>query len=447
MKLPDRNSFNIGRSLALTLAVLICVILVGNGLVILQYENARRHADRLTGVSQQLIAAMRLQQSLLSFHQQLNELVRSRNVSRLESEAATLTVDLRQRAQEARRTLQFLPTEFSEDPAFLTVLNTIEVTLPSQLHDLSALADTGDWEGIRLHLDDELRRVETTTEGHVNLIDRNLNQELPVAVANMKDVERRILVTVPVTAISTVLIAAFFGWAIARRMLELRLEERVAERTRIARELHDTMLQSLQGSLAQMQAARNLFSRRPEHALQNLDDAIAMTAGAIAEGRSAVSDLRSSAAIRTDLANALKALGGELAAGGAAKFQLMVEGPPPELRPAVGDEIYHIGAEALRNAFLHARAQHVEADLKYSDRLLRLQIRDDGVGITPQVLAEGRSNHFGLAGMHERAKKIRAKLEIWTGTGKGTEIDLSIPAAVAYRSSPPRSRWRPFKGD
>jgi signal transduction histidine kinase/ligand-binding sensor domain-containing protein len=222
---------------------------------------------------------------------------------------------------------------------------------------------------------------------------------------------------------------------------DLQYAGRLEERTRIARELHDTMLQSLQGSLAQMQAARNLFSRRPDHALQNLDDAITMAAGAIAEGRNAVGDLRSSTEIRNDLAKELQALGSELAAGGAATFQLVVEGPPRDLHPIIQDEIYRIAGEALRNAFKHARAHRIEADIRYSGQLFRLQIRDDGLGIKPEILEGGRSDHYGLAGMRERSKKIRAKLEIWSANGTGTEIDLSIPAGSAYRSSAPRF-WR-----
>jgi signal transduction histidine kinase/ligand-binding sensor domain-containing protein len=225
---------------------------------------------------------------------------------------------------------------------------------------------------------------------------------------------------------------------------DLRYAERLEERTRIARELHDTMLQSLQASLAQMQAARNLFSRRSEHALDNLDDAITMAAGAIAEGRNAVGDLRSSAAIRDDLAEALRALGDELAAGGDATFQLVVEGPPRELHAVIQDEIYRIGSEALRNAFRHARAQHIEAEVRYSEQRFRLQIRDNGVGIAPEILGRGRSNHYGLSGMRERAEKIGAKLEIWSATEMGTEIGLTISAAIAYRASPPRARRRIF---
>jgi signal transduction histidine kinase len=139
---------------------------------------------------------------------------------------------------------------------------------------------------------------------------------------------------------------------------DLRYAERLEERTRIARELHDTMLQSFQGSVAQMQAGRNLLSRQSDRALEAIDDAITMAAGAIAEGRDAVSDLRSSAEARNDLAEALTAVGDELAAGGDATFQLVVEGPPQELHAVIQDEICRIGREALRNAFRHARASH-----------------------------------------------------------------------------------------
>jgi signal transduction histidine kinase/ligand-binding sensor domain-containing protein len=243
--------------------------------------------------------------------------------------------------------------------------------------------------------------------------------------------------------------AAFLGllWALywyRLHQIAQRFKTRLDERTRIARELHDTMLQSFQASLAQMQAGRNLLSRQSDRALQAVDDAITMAAGAIAEGRNAVGELRSSAAIRNDLAEALKALGDELAAGGDATFQLVVEGPPRDLHPVIQDEICRIGGEALRNAFRHSRAQHIETDVRYSDQLLRLQIRDDGIGISSEILEGGRSDHYGLCGMRERAEKIGAKLEIWSATGTGTEIGLSIPAARAYRSSPRRGGRRLF---
>src|SRR5882672_6708643 len=167
MKSPDGNYFNIGRRLTLTLALLIALILGGNGLVILQFERARLQTDRLTSVSQQLIAVLRLQESLRSFHQRLNDLAESKDAHRLVTEAEPLRADLQRQTQQTRSTLAYLPPEFRVDPAFLTALDTIEVTLPFQLDDIAALAGRGDWEVVRIRLDSELRRIEETTSAHV----------------------------------------------------------------------------------------------------------------------------------------------------------------------------------------------------------------------------------------------------------------------------------------
>jgi signal transduction histidine kinase len=129
--------------------------------------------------------------------------------------------------------------------------------------------------------------MEAMTSALAKSIDRELDEELPLAVANMRDVQRRILLIVPATAISTVLIAAFFGWSIARRLLELRLEERVSERTRIARELHDTLLQSFQGVLMKFSAVTYMLPDRPE-AQRALEAVVEQARQAIIEGRNAV---------------------------------------------------------------------------------------------------------------------------------------------------------------
>jgi signal transduction histidine kinase len=122
-----------------------------------------------------------------------------------------------------------------------------------------------------------------------------------------------------------------------------------------------------------------------------------------------------------------------------ARFHVVVEGPPQDLHPILRDEIYAIAREAVRNAFRHAQARNIEADITYSERLLRLRIRDDGKGIDPEIVAEGRAGHYGVSGMRERAKRIGGKLDVWTGTGAGTEIDLSIPGSIAYGPSPGRT--------
>jgi signal transduction histidine kinase/ligand-binding sensor domain-containing protein len=223
---------------------------------------------------------------------------------------------------------------------------------------------------------------------------------------------------------------------------DLRYAERLEERTRIARELHDTLLQSFQGLMLRFQVVNEMLPSG--EARNELEQTLQRADQAIAEGRDAVRDLRSSTAISNDLADVVNALGDELATGDSASFRLVVEGPARNLHPIVRDELYGITREALRNAFSHAQAQHIEVEITYAERLFRLRIRDDGDGIPPGLLEEGRSGHYGLPGMRERAKKIDAKLDIWSGMGTGTEIDLSIAGSVAYRASPARRRFHFF---
>ena len=216
-----------------------------------------------------------------------------------------------------------------------------------------------------------------------------------------------------------------------------RLEERVAERTRIARELHDTLLQSFQGLLLRFHTVRKLLRVRPAEAEKILESAIDQTAQAITDSRTAVQGLRASSLERNDLAVAIRTLGEQLAAEVSSharvELQVDVEGAPRALHPIVRDEIYRIAGEALRNAFRHAAAKQIEVELRYAERQLRLRIRDDGKGIEPLILAaEAPAGHFGLQGMRERAKLIRGELTVWTAPGSGTEIELSVPAVYAY---------------
>jgi signal transduction histidine kinase len=220
----------------------------------------------------------------------------------------------------------------------------------------------------------------------------------------------------------------------------MRIQERVSERTRIARELHDTLLQGFQGLMLRLQVVNELLPNGK--AKVHLEQTLKRADQAISEGRSAVYDLRSSSMATNDLAQALRALGNELATQDAAAFRLVVEGPPRDVDPIVRDELYRITREALRNAFSHARARQIEVEVTYAEQLFRLRIRDDGLGIAPEFLGQGRPGHYGMIGMRERAKQIGAKLSIWSGAGAGTEIDLSIPAPNAYDKLPKRPRWR-----
>jgi signal transduction histidine kinase/ligand-binding sensor domain-containing protein len=235
-------------------------------------------------------------------------------------------------------------------------------------------------------------------------------------------------------------------WALYRYRLHQIAQQfntRLDERARIARDLHDTLLQSFHGLMFRFQAARNMLPRRPEEAMQALDGALERTEQAIAEGRDAIHRLRTSTQATNELAQAVRALGSEmsheLAAHGSARFHVVVEGPPYDLHPILRDEVYAIAREAVRNAFRHSQAHNIEADIRYSGSLLQLRIRDDGKGIDPQIVAEGRAGHYGVPGMRERAKRIGGTLGVWTRTGAGTEIELSIPGSIAYGTSPGRT--------
>jgi signal transduction histidine kinase len=218
------------------------------------------------------------------------------------------------------------------------------------------------------------------------------------------------------------------------------LEERVGERVRIARELHDTLLQTVQGLMLRLQVVDEMMP--PGKAKKELEETLEVGDQAIIEGRNTVRDLRSPLSTN-ELAQAVRALGDELASGSGATFRVVAEGAVRELHPIVRDELYRIAREALQNSFAHAGAEHIEAEITYEDRLLRLRIRDDGEGIPAEILDEGRYGHFGLAGMRERAKQIGSKLTIWSGAGSGTEIDVSVAGSVAYAKPPAGSRfWR-----
>jgi signal transduction histidine kinase len=231
----------------------------------------------------------------------------------------------------------------------------------------------------------------------------------------------------------------------------VRLEERVNERTRIARELHDTLLQSFHGLMFQYQAARNMLPRQPDDAMQALDEAISGTEQALSESRDAIHDIRQQAVVRGDLEELLESAGEELAAlpdenRVRPKFQLIVEGEPRSLSPAVQPEVYAIARELIRNAFNHAEAQQIEVDLRYGQDQLRLRVRDNGKGIDPQALEEtGRSGHWGLPGIRERAQRIGAHLDFWSERGAGTEIELTVPAAAAYKTIASGSRLNLFR--
>ena len=254
-------------------------------------------------------------------------------------------------------------------------------------------------------------------------------------------------------AASVVTVLALF-WALYQFRLRqiahdfnLRLDERVNERTRIARELHDTLLQSFQGLMLRFQSARDLLPSHPAKAVEALDGALDRADQAIVEGRDAIQNLRSSTTVVNELAQAMTALAEDFAQGpngerSSVTFRASVEGTPRDLHPILRDDVYRIAREALRNAYRHAQASHIEAEVTYGVREVRLRIRDDGKGIDPQHLNAGRARHWGLTNMRERAQQIGSELNLWSEVGAGTEVELRIPGSVAYGPSRRRSFFR-----
>jgi len=243
-----------------------------------------------------------------------------------------------------------------------------------------------------------------------------------------------------------VLLVAAYQWRLRqlRHQFEVALEVRSGERVRIARELHDTLLQSFHGVLLRLTVLSQVLRERPMEAQQALDITIDQAAEAIAEGREAVQGLRESTVQRNDLAQALNALGEELAAnpanGRSAAFRVTVEGEPRDLHPILRDEIYRIAAEALRNAFRHAQARQIEVEIRYYEEQFRLRVRDDGKGMDPAVLAkQSRAGHYGLSGMRERARLVGGNLTVWSEVDAGAEVEFTVPAADAYVRSGRRS--------
>ena len=216
--------------------------------------------------------------------------------------------------------------------------------------------------------------------------------------------------------------------------LNVRFEERLAERTHIAQELHDTLLQGFLSASMQVHVATGLLPAESP-VKPTLTRALQVMRQVIDEGRNTVRGLRCSTSASLDLEDAFSRVQQEASLSGAAGevgFRFVVEGKPRALHPLLRDEMYKIGREALINAFRHAQANNVELELKYSHNQLRLLVRDDGCGIDPKILSSGRDGHRGLSGMRERADRIGARLKIWSGQAGGAEVELTVPGHVAF---------------
>jgi signal transduction histidine kinase/ligand-binding sensor domain-containing protein len=216
------------------------------------------------------------------------------------------------------------------------------------------------------------------------------------------------------------------------RQLNSRFEERLAERTLIAQELHDTLLQGFLSASMQLDVTVDQLPA-DSPIKPRLGRVLDLMRQVIEEGRNALRGLRLSDSSSPDIEEAFSRIHQELMIGGEIGFRVIVEGVTRSLHPIVRDEVYRIGREAVVNAFRHSRAKNIVVEVSYLEDQLRLLVRDDGCGIDSEVLQTGREGHWGLSGMLERAERIKARLKVRSRAGSGTEVELSIPSKVAFQ--------------
>jgi len=210
-----------------------------------------------------------------------------------------------------------------------------------------------------------------------------------------------------------------------------RFEGRAEERLRIAREFHDTLLQTIQGSklVADSALKQSTDPVRMHAAIEQLS---AWLGRATEEGRAALNSLRTSTTETNDLAEAFRRSIEDCRIQSVMQASFSVAGEVSEMQPIVRDEVFRIGYEAIRNACTHSQASRLQVELTYAEDLI-LRVRDNGIGIDPAIVGEGKEGHFGLQGMRERADRIMSKLTVDTSTQSGTEIRLVVPGGIIYR--------------
>jgi ligand-binding sensor domain-containing protein/signal transduction histidine kinase len=241
------------------------------------------------------------------------------------------------------------------------------------------------------------------------------------------------------SVVAAILSLHFYRLREIARQLNLRFEERLAERTRIAQELHDTLLQGFLSASMQLHVTNdNLPENSPAKA--SLSRILELMSRVIEEGRNAVRGLR---LLHGD--SGLEQLFSRIAQENPPKdeitYHVVAEGPSRSLHPLVRDEVYRIGREAVINAFQHSHGSRVELTVEYASRCLRVLVRDDGCGIDPALLRSGRDGHWGLAGMRERAERIGAQLHVWSDAARGTEVEVTVPAHSAFQDVAVRSQF------
>jgi ligand-binding sensor domain-containing protein len=226
-------------------------------------------------------------------------------------------------------------------------------------------------------------------------------------------------------------------WQVTTHLRE-RFEERLKERTRIAQELHDSLIQDVMGISLQLEVTDELLPSGLS-ANVSLARALSLCKSALDAGRRALNDLRSAPLSADDLVKSFSQLANELTREAGTKIDVIVEGRERTLNALAGNDVLQVGRQAITNAFQHAHAKRIHVLLSYGEQQLQIRVQDNGCGISEETLNLGRPGHYGIAGMKERAERLGGSISIRTRVGEGTEVNLCVPAHRLYRDAEPRS--------
>ena len=478
------SDLKIGVRLTTCFLTIVVLMIAGDAVSIWQVRQLEAHTQMLKTADKASSAIVRLHLDVNSFSGRVAVLTRGHDARQFANEAALLRETFLRHVREAEQILNSSP-EMAQDAFTSSTLKTLKATLPTQIDSEIELANAGDWLAIQLRLTEQIQDLIDLSSSLVEGVEERAFQQRARVNEQTEQVRHRLFIVVPAAWMLTLFVAAALGWyvtrtitvplseltlgaeALARRdfrhqvnvagndelavlgkafnhaarqldnQFETTLEVRVAERTRIARDLHDTLLQSFHGLLYRFQAARFMFPERMEEGIQSLDAALVRTEQALEESRNSIQGLRLGLSAESELDQMLIVTSQELASShgedGSPQFKVIVEGERQGLSPIIKEEIGQIARELIRNAFRHACAHEIEAELRYDTDVFRLVVRDDGKGIAPEILRDGGcAGHWGMPGVHERARGIGARLEFWSQAGAGTEVRLTLPAAVAY---------------
>ena len=413
---------NFGGPLTVIFVLLVALIFGGNGLLIWQFRLVRQDTNRVALLSRQMTAILRLQNSLVSYHHRLDRLIDVHDARALTRESVALQASLLDQIENTRAAITASPLDQSLQTNFLPLLDAMEIGLPHQLESINSVAAAGDWDAVTNRVAVRLKPTETEVTAFANSIDEAFTAEIARSQKNAFRLQSRILLLIPLLASLTLLLAALFVWVGAQRTIELRLEERLSERMRITRDLHDTFLQTVQASRL---LADSMLADGPQAGTsEDLAKLARWLERATDEGRSALNTLRATQNQRFDLADILRAFTAD-AELRATDIRFLVSGTAIGLLPEMQDEVVRVAREAITNALNHSRGRQVVVKLAYAG-FLSLIVSDDGRGFVTGA-SEAEHGHYGLRIMRERAVRLGAELTITSSIGTGTEVKLVLP--------------------